>query len=119
MKQADKVYLLALNTYMYIRTIPLDLWSVRCRMANLKFSHENIGTVGCLQTNTALPQLSNYISWVSAEISWHKAQCIFCLAYFTLLKILFPNIDKFYNLNHVFVWHLSFMMKVKSILGGL
>ena len=65
---------------MYIRTIPLDLWTVRCRMANLKFSHENIGTVGCLQTNAALPQLCN-ISWVSPEISWLKAQCIFALLY--------------------------------------
>ena len=88
---------------MYIRTIPLDLWTVRCRMANLKFSHENIGTVGCLQTNTALPLLCN-ISWVSAEISWRKRNAF--LPYFTLLKILFPNIDKV--LNHVKPWILSF-----------
>ena len=38
----------------------------------------SIGAFGCLQTNTALPQLCN-ISWVSAETSSHKAQCIFAL----------------------------------------
>ena len=37
-----------------------------------------IGAFGCLQTNTALPQLCN-ISWVSAETSSRKAQCIFAL----------------------------------------
>ena len=37
-----------------------------------------IGAFGCVQTNTALPQLCN-ISWVSAETSQRKAQCIFAL----------------------------------------
>ena len=37
-----------------------------------------IGAFGCLQTNTALPQLRN-ISRVSAETSRRKAQCIFAL----------------------------------------
>ena len=51
-----------------------------------------IGAFGCLQTNTALSQLCN-ISWVSAETSRRRAQCI--LPYFAPLTILFPNTEKF------------------------
>ena len=45
-----------------------------------------ITAVGCLQTNTALPQLCN-ISWMSAETSCRLAQCIFVLLY-TAKKII-------------------------------
>ena len=45
-----------------------------------KLNHKilHIGAFGCLQTNTALPQLCN-ISCVSADTSSRKAQCIFAL----------------------------------------
>ena len=42
------------------------------------FAFHRIGAFRCLQTSTALPQLCNS-SWVSAETSWRKAQCIFAL----------------------------------------